>query len=165
MATRLCAAVRSHPAWLWATLLLLAGTAVEAQTSGPRFINPPGLTRPTGYTHVVVSADGRTAYIAGQVAFDSAGKVVGVGDFQAQAEQVFANLRRALESVGASFKDVMKTPTYVTDLKNIPALRETRARHFDTQHPPANTLIPVAALARPELLLEIEAVVDLPGGR
>ena len=165
MATMLCAAVRSHPAWLWATLLLLSGTAAEAQTSGPRFINPPGLTRPTGYTHVVVSADGRTAYIAGQVAFDSAGKVVGVCDFQAQAEQVFANLRRALESVGASFRDVMKTTTYVTDLKNIPALRETRARHFDSHYPPANTLIPISALARPELLLEIEAVVDLPSGR
>jgi enamine deaminase RidA (YjgF/YER057c/UK114 family) len=76
---------------------------VQAQTPGPQFINPPGLTRPTGYTHVVVSADGRTAYVAGQVAFDSTGKVVGVGDFQAQAEQVFANLRRALASVGASF--------------------------------------------------------------
>lgn len=162
---RQCAAVVSRLVWLWTTLLVLFGSVAQAQTSGPKFINPPGLTRPTGYTHVVVSADGRTAYIAGQVAFDSLGKVVGTGDFQAQAEQVFANLRRALESVGASFKDVMKTTTFVTEAKNIPALRDTRARYFDSQHPPANTLIPVAALARPDLLLEIEAVVDLPGGR
>jgi enamine deaminase RidA (YjgF/YER057c/UK114 family) len=138
---------------------------VLAQTPGPRFINPPGLTRPTGYTHVVVSADGRTAYIAGQVAFDSTGAVVGVGKFQAQADQVFANLRVALASVGASFGDVMKTTTFITDLKNIPALRDTRAKFFDAAHPPANSLIPVMALARPELLLEIEAVVDLPKGR
>jgi len=137
----------------------------QAQTPGPQFINPPGLSRPTGYTHVVVSADGRTAYVAGQVAFDSTGAVVGGRNFQAQADQVFANLRRALASVGASFRDVMKTTTFMTDLKNLPALRETRARYFDAAHPPANTLIPVTALARPDLLLEIEAVVDLPMGR
>lgn len=62
---------RSYRAWLWAALLFASGPAVQAQASGPQFINPPGLTRPTGYTHVVVSADGRTAYVAGQVAFDS----------------------------------------------------------------------------------------------
>ena len=156
---------RSYRAWLWAALLFASGPAVQAQASGPQFINPPGLTRPTGYTHVVVSADGRTAYVAGQVAFDSTGAVVGVGNFQAQADQVFANLRRALASVGASFRDVMKTTTFMTDLANLPALRETRARYFDAAHPPANTLIPGTALARPDLLLEIEAVVDLPKGR
>jgi 2-iminobutanoate/2-iminopropanoate deaminase len=129
------AAVSSHLAWLGTTLLVLSGSAMQAQTPKPEFINPPGLTRPTGYTHVVVSADGRTAYIAGQVAFDSTGKVVGVGDFQAQAEQVFANLRRALASVGASFGDVVKTTTFLTDLKNLPALRDTRARYFDPTHP------------------------------
>ncbi len=158
-------AVPSPLALLWTTLLVLSGSAMQAQSPKPEFINPPGLTRPTGYTHVVVSADGRTAYIAGQVAFDSTGKVVGVGDFQAQAEQVFANLRRALASVGASFGDVVKTTTFLTDLKNLPALRDTRARYFDATHPPANTLVPVTTLARPDLLLEIEAVVDLPRGR
>jgi enamine deaminase RidA (YjgF/YER057c/UK114 family) len=91
--------------------------------------------------------------------------VVAVSPPQAQAEQVFANLRRALASVGASFGDVVKTTTFITDLKSLPALRETRARYFDTAHPPANTLIPVVTLARPDLLLEIEAVVDLPRGR
>lgn len=155
---------RSYRAWLGAALLF-ASVPAQAQTSGPQFINPPGLSRPTGYTHVVVSADGRTAYVAGQVAFDSTGAVVGGSNFQAQADQVFANLRRALASVGASFRDVMKTTTFMTDLKNLPALRETRARYFDAAHPPANTLIPVTALARPDLLLEIEAVVDLPKGR
>ena len=159
------AAAVARVVWLGAALFAVPGSALEAQAPGPKFINPPGLNRPTGYTHVVVSADGRTAYIAGQVAYDSTGKVVGGGNFQAQADQVFANLRRALESVGASFRDVMKTTTYLTDLKNLPALRETRARYFDAEHPPANTLIPVTALARPELLLEIEAVVDLPAGR
>ena len=159
------AAMSPAVSWVVIALLFVPGWAVQAQTSGPVFINPSGLTRPTGYTHVVVSTDGRTAYVAGQVAFDSTGMVVGVGDFQAQAEQVFANLRRALASVGASFGDVVKTTTLITDLRNLPGLRETRARYFDATHPPANTLIPVTTLARPDLLLEIEAVVDLPKGR
>jgi 2-iminobutanoate/2-iminopropanoate deaminase len=138
-----------------------AQTAPPTQATGPRYINPPGLTRPSGYTHVVVSSDGRTAYIAGQVAFDSLGQVVGPGDFRAQAAQVFSNLGRALASVGATFGDVMKTTTYITDVRNLGLLRESRARYFDSARPPANTLIPVAALARPELLLEIEAVVEI----
>ncbi len=141
---------------------VLPGTASLAQSSAPRYINPPELVKPNGYTHVVVSGDGRTVYIAGQVAFDSAGAVVGGTDFRAQAEQVYGNLRKALASVGGSFSDLVKTTTLVTDLKQLGTLREVRARYLDPAHPPANTLIPVTALARPELLLEIEAVAVLP---
>jgi enamine deaminase RidA (YjgF/YER057c/UK114 family) len=151
--------------WLYAALVVASGSVLEAQTSAPQFINPPGLAKPTGFTHVVVSADRRTAYIAGQVARDSTGTVVGVGDFKAQAEKVFANLRLALASVGASFGDVMKTTTFITDVKNVAALREVRERYLDPKHPPANSLIPVPALVQPDLLLEIEAVVDLSGKR
>ena len=86
----------SRVAGLCILLLVASGSLLQAQTPGRQFINPPGLTKPAGYTHVVVSADHRTAYIAGQVAVDSAGTVVGDGDFKAQAEQVFANLRTAL---------------------------------------------------------------------
>jgi enamine deaminase RidA (YjgF/YER057c/UK114 family) len=140
--------------------LLLAPVA-HAQSSGNRYINPPGLVKPTGYTHVVVAADRQTVYVAGQVAFDSTGKVVGEGDFKAQANQVYGNLRKALASVGGSFADLVKTTTLITDVKNVPALREIRTRYLDPQHPPANTLI-IAGLVRPELLLEIEAVAVLP---
>ncbi len=150
-----------RPACLLLVWLSFSSGIAQAQQERSRFINPPGLTKPTGYTHVVVTSDGRTAYIAGQVAFDSAGQVVGGSDFKAQAEQVFKNLRRALTSVGASFEDVLKTTTYITNLENLPALREARGRYFNSARPPANTLIPVATLARPELLLEIEAVVEL----
>ena len=142
-------------------LLALLPTAPAHAQQTARYLNPPGLVKPSGYTHVVLSGDGRTVYIAGQVAFDSTGQVVGVGDFAVQAEQVFANLRRALGSVGATFTDVLKTTTYVTDVAYIPALRAARGRYLDSIHPPANTLIAVAGLARPELLLEIEAVAEL----
>ena len=146
-------------------LVVVPISAASGQDAAPRFINPPGLVRPNGYTHVVVAADGRTVYIAGQVAFDSAGKLVGPGDFRAQAERVFANLQLALASVGASLGDILKTTTYITDLKNVAVLREIRGRHFNAAHPPANTLVPVATLARPDLLLEVEAVAELPGAK
>jgi 2-iminobutanoate/2-iminopropanoate deaminase len=141
----------------------LCASITHAQ-QGPRFINPPGLSNPTGYTHVVVAPDGRTVYLAGQVAFDSTGQVVGKGDFKAQAEQVYQNLRRALASVGGSLGDVVKTTTYITDVNNIAQLREIRGKYLNPAHPPANTLLVVAGLARPELLLEIDGVAVLSQG-
>jgi enamine deaminase RidA (YjgF/YER057c/UK114 family) len=150
----------SQPGYLVALTALVVSSA-QAQTGGTAtHINPPGLAKPTGYTHVVVASDRRTVYIAGQVAYDSSGKMVGGEDFRAQAEQVFANLGRALKSVGGSFDDLVKTTTMITDRKNLPVLREVRNRYLDRERPPASTLI-VAGLVRPELLLEIEAVAVL----
>ncbi len=142
-------------------LLALWPSSGNAQGTGARFINPKSLVKPTGYTHLVIAPDGRTVYVAGQVAFDSAGKVVGEGDFAAQAEQVYRNLQRALESVGGSMADLIKTTTFITDLAGLPALREVRLRHLDKARPPANTLLVVSGLARPELLIEIEGVAVL----
>ncbi len=121
-----------------AALLLLTTpqSAVSAQTQGSRYINPPSLTKPNGYTHVVVAPDNRTVYVAGQVAFDSTGQLVGAGDFKAQAQRVYENLRRALTSVGGSLDDVVKTTTFITDIKNLPALREVRAQ-VSRSRPPA----------------------------
>ena len=144
-------------------LLLLAVLPATgaAQGSSTRYVNPRGLAKPTGYTHVVIAPDGRTVYVAGQVAYDSTAKVVGAGDFEAQAEQVYGNLRRALESVGGSMGDLVKTTTFITDIQHLPQLREVRARWLSSSQPPANTLLVVSALARPELLIEIEGVAVL----
>lgn len=142
-------------------LALVLPISAGAQTWDNTYINPPGLVKPNGYTHVVVSADRRTVYIAGQVAFDSAGKLVGGPDFSAQATQVFTNLGRALASVGATFADLVKSTTFIIDAKQVPALREIRNRYLDPKQPPANTLLVVSALARPELLIEIEAIAVL----
>jgi enamine deaminase RidA (YjgF/YER057c/UK114 family) len=142
-------------------LLALLPQSGEAQESRTRYLNPKGLSKPTGYTHVVIAPDGRTVYIAGQVALDSAGNLVGQGDFSAQAEKVYGNLQRALESVGGSMADLVKTTTFITDLKHLPALREIRTQRLSSTQPPANTLLVVSSLARPELLIEIEAVAVL----
>jgi 2-iminobutanoate/2-iminopropanoate deaminase len=142
--------------------LVLFPATLSAQ-GGSRYINPPTLVKPNGYTHVVVAPDGRTVYVAGQVAFDSTGQLVGGNDFQAQADRVFQNLRRALASVGGSLDDVVKTTTFVTDEKHVAQLRDIRLKYLDTARPPANTLVVVSSLARPTLLIEIEAVAVLSG--
>jgi enamine deaminase RidA (YjgF/YER057c/UK114 family) len=158
---------RNHACVAWVLFMLLGplGTSIaHAQSQASRYLNPPTLTKPNGYTHVVVAPDGRTVYIAGQVALDSTGQLVGGGDFRAQAERVYQNLRRALESVGGSLDDLVKTTTFITDSRNVPALRELRAKHLRGASPPANTLLVVAGLARKDLLIEIEGIAVLSSG-
>lgn len=120
--------------------------------------NPPTLSTPTGYTHVVeVTGPVKTVYISGQIALDAKGQLIGPGDMKAQAEQVFKNLQAALASAGATFKDVVKMNTYVTDMDKAPAVREVRAKYF-TDTTPASTLVQVVRLARPEFMLEVEVI-------
>jgi reactive intermediate/imine deaminase len=142
-------------------VFLLVPVLAMAQSNAAAAIkrtNPPTLTTPTGYTHVVeVTGPVKTIYIAGQVALDKDGKVVGAGDMKAQAEQVFKNLEAALAAAGAKFADVVKMNTYVTDVSQAPAIREVRARYFGSTTP-ASTFVQVAALVRAELLIEIEVV-------
>src|SRR5207248_8664462 len=89
-------------------LFVLCPIVALAQTPPAiRRTNPPTLSKPTGYTHVVEATAGKTVYISGQIAFDNEGKLVGEGDMKAQAEQVFKNLQAALSAAGATFKDVV----------------------------------------------------------
>jgi 2-iminobutanoate/2-iminopropanoate deaminase len=127
--------------------------------------NPPTLSKPTGYTHVVeFTGPGKTVYIAGQIALDKDGNVVGAGNMKAQAEQVFKNLQAALEAAGAKFTDVVKMNMFTTDIDQIAAVREVRGRYFgDTT--PASTLVQVVHLARPEFMLEVEVIAALPAKR
>ena len=123
-----------------------------------RFINPETLSKANGYTHLVETRGGRTVYISGQIALDSQGNIVGVSDFEAQTRQVFLNLKNALEAVQMNFNQVVKLGIYVTDISNVVTLRRVRDEFVNTVQPPASTLVQVAALVRPELLVEIEAI-------
>src|SRR5438045_4881154 len=146
-----------------ATFMLLPVLAfAQARAPHVKRTNPPALSKPTGYTHVVeVTGPSKTIYISGQIAFDKDGTIVGAGDMKAQAEQVFKNLQAALTSAGAKFSDVVKMNTFITDMDKAPAVREVRARYFgDTT--PASTLVQVVHLARPELMLEIEVIAVVP---
>ncbi|MFD9223301.1 RidA family protein [Streptomyces sp. NPDC060064] len=117
---------------------------------------PEGVAPGTGYSHVVWGT-GRFVAISGQCAFDQDGKVVGEGDPAAQARQVFENLRRCLAAAGASFDDVVKLTYFVTDVAHLPAVRAARDEVIDAGRLPASSAVQVAALFRPELLVEIEA--------
>ena len=124
--------------------------------------NPPALSAPTGYTHIVeVTGPAKTIYISGQIAYDKDGKVVGTGDMKAQAEQVFKNLQAALTAVGATFADVVKMNSYITDMSKAQAVRDVRAQYFKDATP-ASTFVQVAGLVRPELMLEIEVIAVVP---
>ena len=140
----------------------VVGITVGALAQGGvlRHLNPAGLSTPTGYSHVVIPQGGRPVFIAGQVANDKSGAVVGKGDFKAQTKQVFENLKTAVEAAGGSMADVAKITIYVTDLSQIAALREVRQQYF-TGNPPASTLVQVVSLARPEYLVEIEAIASV----
>ena len=121
-------------------------------------IQPAGLNRPTGYPHNV--RVGNLAFVAGQTASDSSGGVVGVGDVEAPAEQVFKNIKTALGSVGADFSSMVKMTTYLTRAEDIEGYRRARAKYLSTDLP-ASTLVVVTRLAHPDYLIEIEAIAAI----
>ncbi|WFB06785.1 RidA family protein [Streptomyces sp. LX-29] len=118
---------------------------------------PEGVAPGNGYSHVVWGS-GRLIAVSGQVALDEHGELVGPDDPAAQARQVFENLRRCLAGAGATFADVAKLTYFVTDVAHLPAIREARDAFVDTARPPASSAVQVAALFRPDLLLEVEAL-------
>jgi enamine deaminase RidA (YjgF/YER057c/UK114 family) len=127
-------------------------------------ITPPTLPAPTGYSHVAVVGEGSSlVWTAGQVALDTDGNVVGAGDWEAQTRAVMENLDRALRAGGATWEDVFKLAYYVVDLSELATIRAVRDEFVDTQRPPTSSLIQVAGLYRPELLIEIEAVAATGG--
>jgi 2-iminobutanoate/2-iminopropanoate deaminase len=118
-----------------------------------------GMHKTTGYSHAAKA--GGLVFVAGQIAQDPEGALVGRGDIEAQAVQVFENLKAVLASVGATFDDVVKMTTYTTSLAYRAKIAEIRARYCQRYFPP-NTFLVVASLATPEYLLEIEAVAACP---
>lgn len=121
-----------------------------------RFPAPAGVFPAAQYSHVVVGT-GRFVAIAGQLALDEKGELVGEGDPDAQARQVFENLRRCLTAAGATFDDVVKLTFFVTDMAHLPAIRTARAAHIPDDRLPAASAIQVASLVSPGFLMEIEA--------
>ena len=161
----------AKPAGLAAALVLAAAAPQAGPAARPRAgsvprerINPPGLSRPRGYTHVVTTRGGKHVFVSGQVALDAEGNLVGKGDLKTQADKAFENLRVALEAAGASLADVVKLNTYVVGFRpqHIAVLSEVRALHLGEAALPASTLLGVQALAREGLLIEVEAVAVVP---
>jgi enamine deaminase RidA (YjgF/YER057c/UK114 family) len=125
-----------------------------------RFVNPPGL-KPLGmYSNVACARGGTVVFISGQVAVDSQGKIVGKGDVEAQAVQVFENLKLALQAAGGTFVDVLKLTIFIKNLtpEARKAVMGVRSRYISPANPPAATMIGIDRLVEDDLLVEIEAV-------
>lgn len=119
-----------------------------------------GVAAPAGhYSHGIVTS-GRLLFVAGQVALDQEGNLVGGDDAAAQARQVLTNLTRVVEEAGGRMEDVARTTLYLTRLEDRGPVGEVRKEFFPSPAP-ANTLLVVSSLASPEFLVEIDAIVAL----
>jgi 2-iminobutanoate/2-iminopropanoate deaminase len=111
------------------------------------------------YTDAVVA--GGFIFIAGMLADDASGALVGAGDVVAQTEQIFENIEAILARLGASIHNIVKLVVYVTDIEDRVAINTVRARRFGETRP-TSTLVQVSALVNPEARIEIEAVALVP---
>jgi enamine deaminase RidA (YjgF/YER057c/UK114 family) len=128
--------------------------------------NPATLGKPLGqYSHITRVKASELLFIAGQVATDASGKVVGADDFDAQCRQVFANIEAALKSQGAGFGNVVEFTTYLVHSQDVPKFMQFRLREFPRMFAsgvyPPNTLLIVDRLVQESLLVEIQTVAAL----
>ena len=123
-------------------------------------IIPPGMTANPAFSPGVQV--GEFLFISGQVAQDNDGNTVGIGDCEAQTRQVMSRIQAIAKAAGSGMADVVKITTFITDIANYPAFSKVRAETFPSS-PPASSTVVVAGLVRPEFLVEVEAVVHIPG--
>ena len=123
--------------------------------------SPKTMPPPTGYSQIAEVTKGKIVLIAGQVAHDTAGNLVGENDFAAQVEQVFKNLDAAVRAAGGTFHDIVKINNYCVasiDPAQFAAFRTVRDRYVNTAAPPVSTFVFVSRLVRPGWLFEIDAM-------
>jgi enamine deaminase RidA (YjgF/YER057c/UK114 family) len=134
---------------------------------GRKVLTPAGAGKPIGMYSAGFAVDpARLVFVAGQVAMDADGRVVGEGDLKAQATQVYANLAAVLAEAGCTLRDVVKFTTYLVRNQDWAPFAEWRREEYPKLFPdgvyPANTGVVVVELARPSLLLEVEAIAVRP---
>ncbi len=101
-------------------------------------------------------------YLSGQAAIDQQGNIVGEGDFDAQAEQTFLNIKQLLKAANSSLAQIVKVTIYLTDMANFSTIMELRQRWFNKPYP-ADTIVEVRSLALPELMIEIDVIALVEG--
>jgi enamine deaminase RidA (YjgF/YER057c/UK114 family) len=127
----------------------------------PTFASPDDLPRPAGYSQVVAIPPGALVWTSGQIGSEPDGTTP--AGFEEQTRLAFRNVGRALQAAGADWADVVKFTFYVVDMSELPVLRAVRDEFVDTSAPPTSSLVQVAGLVRPDLLVEIEAVARVAG--
>jgi enamine deaminase RidA (YjgF/YER057c/UK114 family) len=124
---------------------------------GKTTMNPEGLPTPRGsYSLFNIAQPGRMVFIAGQTASDPHGNVVGIGDVRAQTRYIIEKIKRAVEAAGGTINDVVAMSVFTTDVRYHRDINEVRREVLGSNFP-TSTMVQVVALARPELLLEINA--------
>jgi enamine deaminase RidA (YjgF/YER057c/UK114 family) len=129
-----------------------------------QFIQPTGWPTPPSYSHAVTTTGGPLLVVSGQVPVDPSGAIVGHGDFDAQVAKCFENLQTVLAAGGASFADLIKLTYFIVGIskERMQAIREVRKRYFPDGNRPAASAIGVAGLFSEDVLIEIEAIAELP---
>jgi enamine deaminase RidA (YjgF/YER057c/UK114 family) len=124
------------------------------------FASPDDLPRPAGYSHVVTTPPGRLVWTSGQVGMAADGSVP--DGWEAQTRLTFENIGRALAAAGAGWDDVVKLTYFVVATDDLLTIRAVRDEFVNTDAPPASSLVRVAGLFRPDVLIEVEAIAALP---
>ncbi|UEP50614.1 RidA family protein [Burkholderia ambifaria] len=128
-------------------------------------VNPPELWAPFGaFSMAVVQGDGRIVHLKGQVALDKDGHVVGAGDMRAQVRQTLGNIRDVLAAMGGQMQDVISLVHYATDIDAFMQAGDIRETFFAEPYP-VTTTVEVERLYRPDLLIEIAAIAEIPRAR
>jgi enamine deaminase RidA (YjgF/YER057c/UK114 family) len=131
--------------------------------SSVQLLIPDTMPKSLGYSQVARVTGGTIVFISGQVALDKSGNVVGKDDVRAQVQQIFENLKVAIEAAGGTLDDVIKLNSYFVDMSSsLTAFRDVRDKYIDLTCPPASTALQVSRLFRPEFLVEVEAVAVVP---
>ena len=138
----------------------LLGCGAPGERGAQRVQTDPDFYAPFRISQAIRA--GNLLFVSGQAAIDESGEVVGAGDFDAQAAQVFENLRAVLRAGGSDLDRVIKVTIFVTDMGYFPKILELRERYFSKPYP-ADTIVEIEALGLPELILEIEAVAIVEG--
>ena len=124
-------------------------------------LQPDTVAKPLGtYSHGVMVSGNILIFLAGQTSVNAKGEIVGKGDMRAQLRQVHENVKAVLEAAGATFDNVVKTITFVTDVEEYRKHADIRREYLKDYLPPS-TLVGITRLARPEFMVEIEATAVL----
>ncbi|MDN7587365.1 RidA family protein [Burkholderia seminalis] len=128
-------------------------------------VNPPEVWAPFGaFSMAVIQGDGRIVHLKGQVALDRDGQVVGAGDMRAQVRQTLDNIRDVLAPLGGQMRDVISLVHYATDIEAFMQAGDIRSTYFAAPYP-VTTTVQVERLYRPDLLIEIAAIAEIPAAR
>ena len=127
------------------------------------YINPSAIARAAEtYTHIIKSTAKTLVIVAGQVAMDETGRIIGIRDIEQQTHQVLKNIRICVEAAGSSMSNVISRTTYITNMDDAPKIISIFPQYFDVDKPPAGTMVQIGALYPRDAMIEVEvtAVID-----